>query len=566
LIGLFSYLNRYTRRSYFSVWTVAWLFYALWLVLCLALGGRNGVWWLILLKDWCVGIAAAFLLYGSARFLRLRTPQRLFGLFIGFLAAWAYVGIFMLEDALLAQVPVFGLMGLASAVAGWCFWRLRRRRFYIGAGLVATGFVLWGVYLGSYPFLQASEHLVSAGFFMSAVLQLFIAVSMIILVLEEARRVQTSTVERLEDQRGQAERFKAKAQNSEQCYRGLFERAAEGILIVEDQNLEILECNPAARRLLGGNGNGLSGMSLAGFIRTEGEAAAWLKRLEDWPRLKIVRGDGREVLVEVGGALVDFGGRPAYQLFVRDMTERTQLEARLRQSEKLAVLGRLVSGVAHGLNNPLVVIRGYVESLLSGGQLDPKCRADLEKVARESQRAGRMVNDFLSFARQRGGRKELVNLNSLVCRVVDLRKVELAQAGVELKLELEAQVPPEVIGDGDQLQEVLDNVVSNAIQELEEVAGPRRLLIRTQTSERKVRVEVQDTGRGVAGELAGRIFEPFFSTKGPAKGTGLGLSIAHSVMMQHRGRISHQRPEEGGARFVLELPGCRAEASPRDQP
>src|SRR5437016_8830054 len=114
LVLVFYYLNRYTKRRYFTIWTGAWLFYALWLTLTLGLQGQAEAPLLLMLKQWCLSASAVLLLWGSVRFLKLRTSQSLFGLFIAFLFVWSYVGAYHLEDPLQVQCPIFFLIGLAS--------------------------------------------------------------------------------------------------------------------------------------------------------------------------------------------------------------------------------------------------------------------------------------------------------------------------------------------------------------------------------------------------------------------------------------------------------------------
>ncbi|HEX4121795.1 MAG TPA: ATP-binding protein [Verrucomicrobiae bacterium] len=187
LVGLFFYLNRYTRREYFTIWTAAWLFYALWLTLCLRVGDPGAGSLIFTIKQCCVSVSAVFLLWGSLRFLGLPVPQRLFGVFMLFLLVWTAVSPEVITGVLQVELPVFILLGLSSVFAGVCFFRLRKQKAFVGAGMLSLGFLLWGVYLGSYPFSQEYGNLYSAGFFVAAVLQLFIAVSMIVLVLEEVR-------------------------------------------------------------------------------------------------------------------------------------------------------------------------------------------------------------------------------------------------------------------------------------------------------------------------------------------------------------------------------------------
>src|SRR5258708_18210744 len=135
-----------------------------------------------MLKEWCVGGSAAFLFWGSVDFLKLPARPHLFALFIGFLLAWSYIGAYYFGNSLLIRACIFAMIGLASLLAGSSFYRLRKHREYIGAGLLSFGFVLWGIYLVLCPFFQENYEMITAGFLISAVLQLFIAVSMIVLV------------------------------------------------------------------------------------------------------------------------------------------------------------------------------------------------------------------------------------------------------------------------------------------------------------------------------------------------------------------------------------------------
>ena len=187
LVGLFYYLNRYTRRDYFAIWSAGWLFYALWLTASLNLGGVRLDSAIFMLKQCCVSLSAVFMLWGSVRFLGFPVRQSLFGMFMLFLLVWTMVSPQVITDSLQIQMPMFILMGSGSLFAGFCFLRLRRQKAFAGAGMLSLGFLLWGLYLGTYPLSLKYENLYSAGFFASAVLQLFIAVSMIVLVLEEVR-------------------------------------------------------------------------------------------------------------------------------------------------------------------------------------------------------------------------------------------------------------------------------------------------------------------------------------------------------------------------------------------
>jgi signal transduction histidine kinase/ActR/RegA family two-component response regulator len=226
LVGLFYYLNRYTKRHYFTIWTAAWLFYALWLTIGVTVPNSSPESFVLILRQWCVSISAVFLLWGSLSFLELRTPQSLFGLFIAFLLSWSYAGRILTQDPFYIQIPVFVLIGLASMFCGLSFYRLRRDRQFVAVGMLFLGFFLWGVYLMTYPFSQKFSTLFNAGFLFSAVLQLFIAVSMIVLVLEEARHINEQVLHQVQSINSEKRELQLKVLSAEEQCRSLFNQAS----------------------------------------------------------------------------------------------------------------------------------------------------------------------------------------------------------------------------------------------------------------------------------------------------------------------------------------------------
>jgi len=239
LVGLFYYLNRYTKREYFAVWTTAWLFYALWLTLGLTMHGvmpdNNNI--VFMLRQCCVAISAVFLLWGSARFLSLPVRQISLGLFMLFLLAWTITSPQVLSSAFQVQLPVFILIGLSSVFAGVCFYRVRKKMPFVGAGMLSMGFLLWGLYLGSYPFSQRYQDLYNAGFLIAAVLQLFIAVSMIVLVMEEVRYNAEQMRVEIAEVRSEKEALQVKILTTEEQCRNLYDqvRLTEGVQKAYDE-------------------------------------------------------------------------------------------------------------------------------------------------------------------------------------------------------------------------------------------------------------------------------------------------------------------------------------------
>src|SRR5687767_4552138 len=159
LVAIFYYLNRYTKRKYFTIWTAAWLFYALWLTLSIAVPDPPITSFAFAIKQWCVGVSALFLFWGSLQFLEIAVRQSLIGTAIVFLLVWSHASPHYAKEMIWVQAPVFCLIGLASMFVGYGFYSLRRRIRYVGAGLLAGGFFLWGLYLGSYPFAAKYEQL-----------------------------------------------------------------------------------------------------------------------------------------------------------------------------------------------------------------------------------------------------------------------------------------------------------------------------------------------------------------------------------------------------------------------
>ena len=569
LVALFYYLNRYTKRRYFTIWTAAWLFYALWITLSFGMDGDSSRPFMIMCQQWCVGVAAVFLLWGSLDFLGEKVRQSSLAWFMVFLLVWSYIGSYHLSKPEM-ELPAFWLIAVASVITAASFFKYRRHHPYIGATLLSLGFLLWSGYMAVYPFLEDSQDLTSVALFVSASLQLMLAVSMIILVLEEVRETQHAAVE--QEQRREIERTEMRSRmiSSEERYQKLFAQASEAILITDAADFRVLELNRAAERLLGVTHGEAGSQTLTSFcqVKTHGGAPpqnseeCFLALCRQRP-LNLMRKNGGLVPVEINGAMIDFDGKAAYQFFILELTERAQLEQQLRQAEKLSAIGRMVSGVAHELNNPLSVVKGYLELVLSHHDLSPQTRADLEKAAQESNRAAKLVMNFLSLAREQPNHRESVDLNDIANRLVELRKFDLRVAKTELTLDLDPHLPA-VSADPDQIHQLIVNLMNNSMQAMVDFPRQGRMKIVTRASGRDVQMSVEDNGPGVPPHLVNKIFEPFFTTKEVGAGTGLGLSIAHTIMTEHKGRIFYQNSSLGGAAFVLEFPALPSATSARD--
>ncbi len=236
-----------------------------------------------------------------------------------------------------------------------------------------------------------------------------------------------------------------------------------------------------------------------------------------------------------------------------DVTGERQLQTKLLQTEKMAALGHLVSGIAHELNNPLTAIMGYAQLLLSHG-LKPDQFAEARKVFEEAERATRIVKNLLYFARENKPERTRVNINEIVERALALRSYELKIQNIVVECALAADLP-ETLADPHQLQQAVLNLLVNAEQALLHSRGQGRIWIRTRrAANERIALEISDDGPGIPKEIASRIFEPFFTTKPPGVGTGLGLSIVYGIVKQHDGEVSLENRATAGATFIIELP------------
>jgi PAS domain S-box-containing protein len=235
-----------------------------------------------------------------------------------------------------------------------------------------------------------------------------------------------------------------------------------------------------------------------------------------------------------------------------DITDAALLQAKLAHSEKMATIGRLVSGVAHEVNNPLAAILGFTDLLLENPEMPLSAREDLQIILQETQRTKDIVQDLLSFARQRPVQRELVQVNNVLRQTIKLRSYDFASHGVEVLEDFEESLAP-ALGDSQQLQQVFLNILNNAYDAVQEASQRGRIKIHTRRQAEMIEVAISDNGTGIADPQ--RIFDPFYTTKQVGKGTGLGLSICYGIVRAHGGEIQCWTNEDGaGSTFVVRIP------------
>jgi len=242
-------------------------------------------------------------------------------------------------------------------------------------------------------------------------------------------------------------------------------------------------------------------------------------------------------------------------VLVEDVTTEHQLEQQVLQQERLAAVGQLVSGIAHELNNPLTSIAGLSEFLMAQPAPSERDREHLKVIRDQSDRAGRIVRNLLTFARKGPADTGPVDLNDVVQRTLSLMSYELRMREIKVEAAL-ATTLPEIQGDRYQLQQVVLNLIGNAAQAVEDNAPDRPRLVQVTTAPDgdHVMLRVADTGPGIPREHLASIFTPFFTTKAPGHGTGLGLSISYRIIEGHSGKLTAESPAGGGAVFVARIP------------
>ena len=473
---------------------------------------------------------------------------------------WSYVAAYEVRDGIWITAPVFVLLASASIFTGLLYCRHRTR--YHGADLLAAGFILWGLHLIAYP-LQPflTIRALALSYFSSAILALFIALGMVVRVLEEARERNQTLLGEFKKGVATRRQLEQEIVVSGQKYRALFDSASDAIFLVDLETLEIVEANESGCRLMQYTGVDQAPRSFLDFcpdLRCEGASLLEHKRAFDAMfspsnEFYMARSNGERILCEGSVNLVQDNRRSVLQVNVREITERKRLEQQLRQTEKLSALGQLTAGVAHELNNPLAVVMGYAQLLSRRDPTQGAAKDELVKILHESERAAKIVRNLLTFARPRDPQMMPVDVNYLLLSFLERHETELVEHNITLGKRLAPNLP-KTMADPHQIEQVLTNLFVNAVQALAASDGPRRIEMTTENCGKFLRITVADSGPGIPPEIVGKIFDPFFTTKPPGQGTGLGLSISHSIVEEHGGQIWVESERGKGAKFMVELP------------
>jgi two-component system NtrC family sensor kinase len=341
-----------------------------------------------------------------------------------------------------------------------------------------------------------------------------------------------------------------------------FDALAEGIAIV-DAGAVVRRANTAMAALMHEAMPSAIGRQLGDALFGDARALAdLLQAVRDGqrPPPAVRRSPSLGRWLRIGMApLATPGAEAAAVVVVEDITEQKALESQLMQNEKLAAVGTLVSGVAHELNNPLTSIAGLSEFLLEQGKTDDVTQGHLRVINDQAERASRIVRNLLSFAHKSPAERAPVDVGDVVQRTVMLMGYALRKDGIAVETSVAPDLPP-VLANRDQIQQVLLNLMTNAMYALQTVPEGRERILRliVDASCENVRMRVADTGPGISVEAAAQIFDPFFTTKPPGEGTGLGLFLSYGIAEAHGGSLTMDSTPGQGATFTLVLPRAPA--------
>ena len=368
----------------------------------------------------------------------------------------------------------------------------------------------------------------------------------------------------------------------EKQYRLLLENSYDAITIHEfsediEKTGKFIEVNERACRFFGYRKEELLEMSPVELLLDKGKADVYRSR-EELKRqgrviseFQIAAKSGRILTAETSQILFEANGKQLIFSALRDITHRKQAEEeRLRLQkkeamlERLASLGTMVAGVAHEINQPLHALSLAIGSLQywhrKGKQFsEEKVLEQYDRIAGQVERIANIVKHLRNFV-QHSYNEETVPVywNQVVESALDLVGVQLKNHGVTVKLNFAEELPP-VLGNGGRLEEVVINILINAMQAMDkaEVSG-KEITITTHADASQVYLEIEDSGPGFREEVLEKIFEPFFTTKESSEGMGLGLALVQSITVSHGGQITAHNTGNG-ASFIVELPIYRAE-------
>ena len=352
------------------------------------------------------------------------------------------------------------------------------------------------------------------------------------------------------------------ASAAERIWEQTFDAIGEGIL-VHDYQMQIVRCNARAAEMLEMKPAEVIGLSFSEvFARLFGKRAAAYYLAEDRGALSVFEVEtesGLRYLVSIF-PLPLRGGDSVSVVTWTDVTRFLEIKEQLSRSRRLASVGELAAGVAHEINNPLAAITTCAEATIRDIRKNDETLAlaeshqwsyYLEEIVRQALRCKEITRGLLDLTRQRPANRVMCDLNAIAAQCAKVAMQRAGRSVIEFEINLDEKAS-EVATDAAMVRQILDNLFSNAIDALGESDG--RISVSTFRDGDRVAVEVADTGHGIPSDLVAKVFDPFFSTKGPGKGYGLGLAISLTLAESLGGALNLESKEGAGCRFRLWIP------------
>lgn len=348
--------------------------------------------------------------------------------------------------------------------------------------------------------------------------------------------------------------------SSEMKYRRIFEGSKDAIVLIDCAG-PIRDVNHSGVELWGYESKEefIKNVSLNHLFSKEEALKDFLSRIEKDEFVKdyetiLRKKDGGEIIALITATLRKDADNHicGYECIVKDITERRRMEERIREADKLASVGQLAAGVAHEINNPLTIILGYVRLLLKKKDLYDGVKEDLEVIHRNAQMCKKVVEDLLSFSRNKKPQFIEVDINNSLESVISVLENQFSQNGIFIVRDYDPSIPPMTL-DIDKMKQVYMNLLMNASQSMDS-GGKIHIATRYDKLKQGALIVFSDNGCGIPRNIQPKIFEPFFTTKGPGKGTGLGLAVSYGIVKEHQGEISFESEEGRGTTFKIWLP------------
>jgi PAS domain S-box-containing protein len=364
---------------------------------------------------------------------------------------------------------------------------------------------------------------------------------------------------------------------SEKKYRTLFNSDPHPIFILDSETLEILDMNQRAQDSYGYSREELLGLP---FLKmgdeNEEELAQGLKNLAEdqsllFTKKRHYRRGRKPFYVNVNISFANYGERNVIIVSTTDITEVVEKETQLIQAGKMTTLGVMAAGMAHEINQPLNVIQVcadfFLKMLKRGAKIDDDdLRTMANDIVANVERATGVIKHVRDFARQSDLVRSKVNINNPIKDVFKVLGHQLKVHDIDVHIDLEPDLP-DIMAEHNRLEQVFINLVSNAIDALDEKSNqpgyensPKQLFIKSFLDSDQVTVHVADTGTGMSEEVKNKIIEPFFTTKKVGKGTGLGVSISYGIVKDYGGSIEIESEIGTGTTFKLMFPRASTQA------